>query len=373
MIYRGMAERIFESSRKFVPHVAPDRLDWVALDPERLKVTYDDLVTEAGATVLFHTQLAAVEAADGRVDTLVLCNKSGLTACRARVYVDCTGDADLAAWAGADFHKGEAGSGELQPVTHCFMLSNVDTYAYLHGSPLRQAAFAAIADSPDFPEVKDAHGCNTLVGPGTVAFNSGHLWDVDSTDPRSLSRAMMDGRKLARALRDGLAAVSPAAFGDAFLAATAPLMGVRESRRIVGDYVLTVADYLARRSFADEICRNAYPIDIHTTKTEAETRTQHSAMDRYERFKPGESHGIPYRCLVPGGLQNVLVAGRSISTDRAVQGSTRVMPVCLCMGEAAGAAAAMAMDSADVRAVDAMRLRNRLRHAGAWLPESAPP
>ena len=92
-------------------------------------------------------------------------------------------------------------------------------------------------------------------------------------------------------------------------------------------------------------------------------------MDRFERYKKGESHGIPYRCLIPGKLKNVLVAGRSISTDRNVQGSTRVMPVCLCMGEAAGIAAAMALKTAgEVRRVDVKRLRTRLKKHGAYLP-----
>ncbi len=373
MIYRGLAERIFNESKRFVPHVPAEKLDWVALDPERLKVIYDELVTGAGATVLFNTQLAAVDAAAGTVEALILCNKAGLTACRAKVYIDCTGDADLAAWAGAEFQQGDPQTGELQPASHCFMLSNVDTHAYQYGPPLHPDLIKEIVNSGKYPVIKDTHSCNTLIGPGTVAFNSGHLWDVDNTDPVSVSKAMMAGRKLARALRDSLAEFNPPAFGNAFLAATAPLMGVRESRRIIGDYVLTLNDYLARRSFADEIARNAYPIDIHTTRAEAESGETSNVMARYENYQPGESHGLPYRCLTPKGLGNVLVAGRSISTDRIVQGSTRVMPVCLCMGEAAGAAAAMACESGsdrgpDVHAVNPERLRTRLREAGAWLP-----
>ena len=372
MIYRGLAERVFNESRKFVPHVPKDRIDWVALDPERLKVIYDDLVVEAGVTVLFNSQLAMVDADSGVVDTVILCNKAGLTACRAKVYVDCTGDADLAVWAGAEFQKGDDETGELQPATHCFMLSNVDAYAYEHGEPLYPDLIKRVVSSGKYPIIKDTHSCNTLIGPGTVAFNSGHLWEVDNTDPACVSRAMMDGRKLARAFRDGLAEFNPAAFGSSFLAATAQLMGVRESRRIVGDYVLTLDDYMARRAFDDEICRNAYPIDIHTTRDEAASGSTDgiNVMERYENYAPGESHGIPYRCLSPRGLQNVLVAGRSISTDRIVQGSTRVMPVCLCMGEAAGLAAAMvAAGRSDVSAVDTAELRHRLKGYGAYLPK----
>jgi glycine/D-amino acid oxidase-like deaminating enzyme len=377
IIYRGLAERVFNACKSGMPHIPQGALDWVAIDAELLKRIYDDLVTEAGAEVLFRTVLSAVDAdGEGGVAALVLSSKAGLSAVRARVYVDCTGDADLAAWAGAEFHKGEAGTGEVQPATHCFLLTNVDEYAYRHGPSTRDkdspcSIFAAL-QSGRYPLIRDPHLCNSLVGPRAVGFNAGHLWDLDATDPRSLSRAFIDGRKIAKEIRDALAEFHPA-FRNAFLASTAGLMGVRESRRIVGDYTLTVADYLARRSFTDEIGRNSYWIDVHTAKGEIPRARAGEQLcpERYEHYGPGESHGIPYRCLTPRGLRNVLVAGRSISCDRPVQGSVRVMPPCLVMGEAAGMAAAhaAAQNGADVHAVDLGRLRARLREEGAWLPE----
>jgi len=150
-------------------------------------------------------------------------------------------------------------------------------------------------------------------------------------------------------------------------------IGVRESRRIIGDYILTLDDYLARRSFPDEIARNAYYIDIHLSKREWE-RSLGRAIDwesKIHQYRPGESHGIPLRCLVPRDLRNLLVAGRCISTDRAVQGSTRVMPNCLAMGEAAGCCAATAAreHAGAVRYVSVAGLRARLREHGAYLPE----
>ena len=164
--------------------------------------------------------------------------------------------------------------------------------------------------------------------------------------------------------RDALAEYSPKAFGNAWLAQTAPLLGIRETRRIVGDYVLTREDYLARASFDDEICRNNYYLDVHVAPGNPKKSVQSC------RYGKGESHGIPYRCLLPKTLRNVLVAGRCISTERDVQGSTRVMPVCLAMGEAAGTAAALAASrSGDVRAdVDTALLRQTLRENGAYLP-----
>ncbi len=375
IIYRGLAEKVFAACKQGMPHVDSQRLDWVAIDPELLKRIYDELVTEAGAEVLFHTMLAAVESDEaGKVTAVILCNKSGLSAYRAGIYVDCTGDADLAVWAGAECETGDE-TGAMQPATHCFILANVNDYAYRHGVQFQRSRpgspAAAIAADAKYPLIRDSHSCNSMIGPGCVGFNAGHLWDVDNTDPASVSGALMAGRKKAAQFRDALAEYMPAAFGGAFLVATAALMGIRETRRVVGDYVLTLEDYLARRSFPDEICRNSYYLDVHMSPDEAGQYAE-GAFDmekRDLRYATGESHGIPYRCLIPKKLDNVLVAGRSISTDRRVQGSTRVMPVCLAMGEAAGTAAAMAAAAgADVRAVDTDRLRARLRERGAYLP-----
>ena len=372
IIYRGLAQQVFEECRRGMPGVN-EQLDWVPINPERLKRIYDDLVTEAGATVLFNTMLAAVESDGESVKAIILANKAGLTAARAKVYVDCTGDGDLAVWAGAKWEKG-GDDGELQPVTHCFILSNVDEAAFFARPKMRisepDCPTRAISADPKYPLVKDLHFCHNIIGPATMGFNSGHLWDVDNTDPESLSRSLIDGRRLADQLQRGLAEYAPEIFGNAFLVSTAALMGVRETRRIIGDYVLTLGDYLARRTFDDEICRNAYYLDVHFTAEESE-RYIEGKVDlaaHSVHYDPGESHGIPYRCLTPKGIRNVLVAGRSISTDRRTQGSTRVMPVCLAMGEAAGAAAAMATADGDVHAVDTDALRARLKEAGAYLP-----
>jgi hypothetical protein len=374
IIYRGLAEKVFTEAKQGVAHVGEQDLDWVPIDAEKLKRVYDDLVTEAGVTVLFQTFLAAVETdGHGRVTALVVSNKKGLTALRAKVYVDCSGDADLSAWAGAEFQKGDD-LGQMQPGTHCFILSNVDEYAYKNGPDLGwwdpESPIHAIVASGKYPEIPDKHMCHNIVGPGSVGFNAGHVWDVDNTDPATVSRAIMKGRKLALAYRNALAEFHPAAFGNAFLVATGSVLGIRETRRIMGDYVLCAEDYIQRRLFEDEICRNSYFIDLHLTKEEARTNGELEAALRFNRYEKGESHGIPYRCLTPRGLTNVLVAGRSISCDRSVQGSVRVMPVCLAMGEAAGMAAAHALNLPEnnVHAVNIRALRRRLREEGAFLP-----
>jgi hypothetical protein len=376
IIYRGLAEKVLNDCKAGMPHVDPKQLNWVPIDPERLKRVYDDLVTGAGAEVLFHHMLAEViRSDDGGVKAIVTASKAGLQAYAAKVFVDCTGDADLAAWAGAGFHKGDSEGKKLMPATHCFMLANVDEYAYRHGPVLHgnnpQSPIYDIIQSGKYPQIPDVHLCSNTVGPGTVGFNAGHLWDVDNTDPSSVSRALIQGRKMAAAFRDALAEFHPRAFANAFLAITGSLLGIRETRRIIGDYELTLDDYRERRSFPDEIARNCYFIDVHWAK-EAIARNK-DGLEKWEtaalRYENGESHGIPYRCLTPRGLRNVLVAGRSISCQQIVQGSVRVMPVCLVMGEAAGIAAAYASTgNGDVHAVDIDRLRNRLKEMGAYLP-----
>ncbi|GLX66671.1 FAD-dependent oxidoreductase [Paenibacillus glycanilyticus] len=374
MVYRGLAATVFETLKAQMPHVRKDALDWVPIEPEKLKRVYDNLVTEAGAKVLFLTSLADVERdEEGNVTAIVVLNKSGLQAFQAKVFVDCTGDGDVAAWAGAEYEKGDAETGELQPATHCFILGNVDDYAYINGVNLHaenpSSPIHEVFESGQYPGIPDKHICNNMVAPGSVGFNAGHLWGVDNTDTFSVSDAMIEGRKMAADYRDMLAKVQPAAFANAFVMTTGTLIGTRESRRIIGDYVLTAQDYMERKSFEDEICRNSYFLDIHGTKAEQQRgKGSNLALTLYG---PGDSHGIPYRCLTPRGLRNVLVAGRSISCDRQVLGSVRVMPVCLAMGEAAGLAAALAAREAnnDVHAVNVATLRRRLQEEGAYLPE----
>lgn len=382
-IARGLAGHVRLALADGMPHLKrameKNPLTAPAIDPELLKRIYDDMVAQSGARVLFHSQLCGVEKTPGgKAETLIVANKRGLLAYRAAVYVDTTGDGDLAAWAGAEFEKGDE-SGAMQPATSCFVLSNVDEDALAKGpnihfydpaSPIWEAV-----RSPRYPLIEELHSCSMKIGPGVYGFNTGHVFDVDNTDPECLSAALTRGRKMAAQYRDAFAALHPA-FANAFLAATGGLLGVRETRRIVGDYLLSVDDYRGARSFPDEICRNAYGIDVHCSRERCLELAQKSieelkAFNREvtNRLPRGSSVGVPYRCLTPRGLRNVLVAGRCISTDRQTNGTVRIMACCLNTGEAAGVAAAMAAgNGGDVHGVDVRSLRAKLRAAGAYLP-----
>jgi len=378
VIYGGIARTVLETMKSQMPHVDKGATNWVPIDYEVLKRIYDDMVTGAGAHILLNSMLCAVEMADeNRVDVVLVNNKAGLSAYRAKVYIDCTGDADLCAWAGADHEKGDE-NGDLQPGSLCFILSNVDEYAFTHVTGTLhpflnpKSCIHTMVDSDEY-DIPDKHVCGQFIGQGTMGFNAGHVHNLDSTDPESISKELIRGRKIAYEHKRGFADHDPA-FANSYLAATAVSIGSRESRRVIGDYVFTLEDYLSRRSFLDEILRNNYYIDIHNTQEEGQKQKDGGnewSDNRFEHYGPGESHGLPYRCLTPKKLSNVLVAGRSVSSDRITQGSLRVMPACLCMGEAAGIAAKFAADMpvANVHAIDAQRLRERLREEGAYLPE----
>jgi ribulose 1,5-bisphosphate synthetase/thiazole synthase len=360
IIYRGLAEKIFTESKKGVPHERKNNLDWVHINPEYLMTVYDRFVTESGAKVLFFSRLASVElSANDTVDALIVVNKSGLTAFKAKVYIDATGDGDLAAYAGASFKRGDE-NGVVQSSTMCFSFANVDTYNYVNGPSLhpdnRNSPVHAAVASGKYPLI-DPHFCNNLIGPDVVQFNAGHLVNVDSTDPWALSQAMMTGRQIAAQYLQAMQDYQPKTFGGSFLVKTGSLLGVRDSRRIEGDYTFTADDWRQRKTFDDEIGRNSYCIDVH------------KAGHKPTYYKKGESHGIPYRCLTPKGLKNVLTAGRCISTDEEAFGSLRVMPPCLVTGEAAGMAAAHAIKQSknDVHKIDVQFLRKRLKEEGQYL------
>ncbi len=353
------------------------RMDWVPIDVETLKCLYDDLCERAGVEVLFHTFVPEVVKDGDCLSGVVLANKDGLCLAHAKVFIDATGDADLAARAGCPFHQGDE-TGAMQGMTTCFTVANGSREAYLgyvyqtgDGFLARLVAEARAAGDYDLPDA-------SLVGLSfkneTVAgANMGHVYGHDSTNARSVSAAEREGRRIVQKLLPFLRKYVPGQ-QDLFLVSTGPHIGVRESRRIVGDYTLTLDDYLACRTFPDDIARCAYFIDIHAVTSEKAARAKNISDGGEKKsyaLPPGKSHGIPYRCLLPQGLENLLVAGRSLSADRAVQGAARVMPFCFAMGEAAGLAAALAAQgSGRVRDVNVADLQQRLRAQGAWLGEA---
>ena len=270
IIYKGLAEKIFRESMKGVSHEPENKLDWVSINPEYLMSIYDRMVTESGAKVLFFSRLAAVEmSSDDTIDAIIVSNKAGLVAFKGKVYIDATGDGDLAAWSGASFKRGYDEEGSVQMSSLCFSFANIDSYDYINGPTLyvwkdESTPLYKAVRSGKYPLV-DTHFCNNLVGPDVIQCNAGHM-TVDTTDPWAISEAMILGRQKAVQYLEAMKDVRPSTFSNAFVVKTASLLGVRDSRRIEGDYIFTVEDWRQRKSFEDEIGRNSYYIHDQSGK-----------------------------------------------------------------------------------------------------------
>ena len=379
-----------------------DNFNSVTFDPETLKRVLDDMVQEAGVEFSFFTTLLDVKRRGRTVGAAILSAKSGLFAVNATVMVDATGDGDLCVRAGAGFEKGAAArssfkdvaaisgaaarsslkdsaaisgdaDGTLMPGTLASLWAGMDweaaAAAKREGEKKEEQLQKAIADGV-FTQ-HDLHlvgifPTGAILGGGNI----GHLYGIDNTDERNVTKHMVSGRKMVleyqRFYREYMKG-----FENVALTHTATIPGIRETRRIVGDYVLCLDDYQKRASFPDEIGRFHYPIDIHPASADAEAHRKF--LDEYTRafrFNAGESYGIPYRCLLPRGLDNVYVVGRCVSTDRHVQGSLRVMPGCFMTGMAAGVAAGLAVKrgGGKTREVKPEELRAELRRRGQYLP-----
>ena len=378
--YGGIAWEVLKKMANKIPFYCNHpqlEAEWVGIDPEVLKLVYDEMMEENGVDVLFHARICGVDADDdGNVKAVLIAACDGLTAYRAKVYVDGTGNGLTAVWAGAEAEKGDE-DGDLMPATHCFTVGNVQEYAYLHDSEIgwyhgsmhpgnpRSFIHKVVAEGKH-PLIQDTFLGDNPVGPSLVGFSAGHIWDVDSTDAQSLSKAILKGRKVAWDIFGVTKEHFPQAFGGAHMMATANMIGHREGYRVKGDYELRVEDYIERKSFPDEIAVSTFEMDIHAPKDPERVKKLQERIG--DNWKPKKGFlGIPYRCLTPKGLKNVLVAGRSISCERIVLGSVRIMPVCLATGEAAGVAAALAvgMENCDVHQVDTDKLRGILRQNGA--------
>jgi len=341
----------------------------VGIDAEVLKRVYDDLLTDAGVDFTFQTTLIGVEKdADDHVSHAICAAKSGIFAVRAKMFVDGTGDGDLAVWAGAPFEKGDE-NGDMMPGTLCSLWADVDWATIKREAVGTGNARLEDAFKDGVFTYQDKHLPGMWrVGENVGGGNIGHTFGVDNTDERSITEALIWGRKLVleyeRYYKEYLKG-----FEEMKLMATGSLLGIRETRRVMGDYVLDLDDFKSRAVFEDEIGRYSYPVDIHPTRPDDESYDRFMEEWTNLRYKKGESYGIPYRVLTPTGLSNVLVAGRCVSTDRSMQGTVRTMPGCYITGQAAGVAAALAIDKdTDTRGFEVSELQGRLKEMGAFLP-----
>lgn len=333
------------------------KMDRVEYAPEVLKLVLDEMLLEAGVQPLLHASLLDVDCVERRVQSVRFLTKGGVMAVRPQVLIDASGDLDAVRQAGARFlalQEGEA----LQPATMMFRFGPVD-FERLHSLPPSEVAALARQGFASGALARAALHASRDPFSQDGWFNISRL-AVDATDPMALSHAEMEGRKqawrAAQFLRDkvpGCEAGRLQAFGTQ--------VGIRETRRVEGDHVLTAQELLQPLHFDDAIAAGAYPIDIHP-----------AAGGELEYRALGDEHAytIPYRSLVPTALDNALVAGRGISATHEALAAVRVMTISMAVGQAAGMAAALAcrLDGpARVRQVDVSALRSQLQELGAIL------
>jgi glycine/D-amino acid oxidase-like deaminating enzyme len=334
----------------------------VTYDQETLKVLWEELAGEAGADLLLHTWATGVRVEEGRIGAVRLWNKGGERLVDASVVVDASGDADLVALAGLPFDNA-AQQGRVQSLSTLFKLANVDVQraASVPKAELWERMREAAA-SGDYALPRIEGSWHRTPFAGVVLIHMTRIPNVDATDPEQLTRAEVEGRRqvreYARFLRDRVPG-----FESSVVVATSPAIGIRETRRIHGDYVLTREDVLTGRRFDDEIALCGAPIEDHHAGGDTE----------WQYVASGGVYGVPYRSLLPTGIEGMLVAGRCFSSTHDAHASARSMATCMAMGQAAGTAAAMAA-AADVspRAVDAAALRERLAADGVLQQPAEP-
>lgn len=304
----------------------------VTYDVEALKYIWDRMAEDSGAEVLLHTQMCHVNREGDRIRGIVVFNKGGFTEIQAEYYVDATGDADVAYFGGAKMIPLEEGE-TLQSLTTIFFMGNVD---------LEAAAGIAHAQIAERMKLCSANGTYKLVRldgsfhktphPGVIQANMVRVTKVDATDPVQLSRAEMEGRRQAREYARFLKNEIPG-FENAFLSGTGQKIGVRETRKVLGDYVISGEDVINGRKFEDGIVLCAAPIEEH-----------HSGNDTKWVGVGGDGiYSVPFRSLTAVGLQNLAVAGRCASMTHEAQASVRNTAQVMGMGEAAGMAAVICM------------------------------
>ena len=305
-----------------------------------LEIVLDEMVREAGVTLLCYTKFADAVTENGAIRYAVLAAPEGLVSVESRVFIDCTGNASVAERAGVPTYKGDEECGIPQPGTLMFEVGSVD-----------DARFDAFGKRPERP-VK-AYLTPTK---GRYKVNHYHVYNVDATSARSLTDGHSEAR---RQVLDAYAVLhdKTPGFENAELLSVAPVLGIRESRHIEGEYRITVKDVAEGTPFEDSIAVYGFGMDIHNRRS---TESGNFKIEVAKRYR------IPYRSLLPKGCENLLVAGKTLSCESQAVGGMRCMPAAMAMGQAAGIAAATAVEQEiSLRAVDTDALRRELVSLGA--------
>ena len=323
---------------------------------EAYKFVFDDMLTEAGVDILFHSSVYEAKTEDRLIKSVKIVTKSGTIEAEADFFIDTTGDGELIFMTGCDYQLGRESDGLSQPMTTCFRLSGVDVDLYTKEKPMLQEKYKEYREQNKISNPRENILTFLGLGDGIVHFNTTRVIKHNPVDPFEISRAEIIARKQIFEMVNFLKENSEA-FKNASIASIANHIGVRESRKLKGVYVLKTEDVQNLVDFEDSIAIGNYGIDIHNPSG---TGTTHYY------FKPGEYYTIPYRSLLPKEYDNMLVAGRCLSATHEAHSAVRVMPICACMGEAAGLAIALAKQTgANAHTVDIKKLQQKLKENNA--------
>lgn len=392
MIIRGIFEEIVNRLVKRGDAIHPSEVragtafsSWIVVghdhltpfEPEGLKRLMDEMLTEAGVTTLYHTEFVMPITEGGRMTGVIVNSKSGLQAIEGKTFVDCTGDADVAFRAGVPCAKGNEELGITQPASLFFRIGNVDLAAveadiqaninnFYRKDGVNYRSFhwrvKEAKDNGDWPLDRVSIGMFRGVKPDEWSINTTRIMNVDATDNASLTRGEMEGRRQVEVVFNFLRKYVPGC-ENAKMLGTAATLGIRESRHIKGEYTMEQDDILEGRVPEDAILLLSNSIDVHGRFG--------PLSNSYIPIKNGSWYGVPYRALVPQGVEQLLVAGRCISATADAAGGIRLMPPCTGTGQAAGVAAALAAErGCSVRELDTAVLREHLKKQGVYLEDS---
>jgi len=328
---------------------------------EAVKLLLDRKMLEVGVQVLFHATLCGVKKDGSHIDSVDVVTKAGVLTFEGRMFIDCTGDADLCTMADVPTVLGREPDHLCQPMTLCFRVANVDKQAFFANRDEMRRLHKEWLDAGRFTNPREDILVFDYPIDGMLHFNTTRVVKHNPVDPFDVTRAEMEARRQVQELLDFFRVNKLAGMENARLVYTAPSIGVRESRMLVGDYVLTGQDLVDCTKFDDAIAAGNYDIDIHNPEG--------SGTSHYY-FPAGTWYTIPFRSLIPkaADADNLLVGGRCISVDHEAQASVRIIPICTTTGEAAGVGAAVAnREGTTVQSADVKEVQRILVESGAYI------
>lgn len=358
-----VVDRLDESGAAFLRPNTYGAGTGITYDPERLKRIWDCLMKESGVQVYLHAVLVDVEpGGEGTLGAAVFWSKQGFFKIRARRFIDATGDADLCHWADIPYEK----AGEKDPaqtLTTTFRMANVDLEEYegAGGKRLLAEKMEAAWESGEHPLPRKAGSLHPMVQKGCISTVAVRIAELDATDLEQIGQAESMGREQAFIYQKFFQECVPG-FSEASIIGLSHQIGVRETRRVYGEYRLTREDCLSATQFKEQVLLCGAPIEDHREARPGEDET------RWEYISEGRSYGVPYGTLLPKGRDEIWVAGRCFSATHDAHASCRSMGQTMSMGQAAGLAAALTLDSdCGARDLSIPHLQEILREMGAVL------